>query len=170
MSVNLYDATVPVFIKHLTGLGKWLDKASAFADAKKFDVQVLLDSRLAPDQYNFIRQVQAGCDQAKYTCAKLTGKEAPSHPDTEKTLPEVRARLQTVIDYLGTFKREDFVGAEDRSCKHTWMPAPMRGGDYLDHLALPNFHFHLTTAYSILRHNGVDLGKNDYLVELPFAK
>ena len=170
MSVNLYDATVPVFTKHLNGVGKWLDKASAFADAKKFDVQVLLDSRLAPDQYGFIRQIQAGCDQAKFACAKLAGKEAPSHPDTEKTLAEVRARLKTVIDYLGTFKREDFVGAEDRACKHTWMPSAMRGGDYLDHLALPNFHFHMTTAYAILRHNGVELGKNDYLVELPFAK
>lgn len=170
MSVNLYDATVPVFTKLLTGAGKWLDKAAAFADAKKFDVQILMDARLVPDQYHFVKQLQAACDQAKYTVAKLTGKEPPSHPDTEKTLPEIRARLKTVTDYLATFKREDFAGAEERACKHTWMPGPMRGGDYLDHFCLPNFHFHLTTAYSILRHNGVDVGKNDYIVDLPFQK
>lgn len=168
--MNLYDATVPIFTKFLTGVNKWLDKAAAFADHKKFDVDTLLSARLAPDQYPLVRQLQAACDQAKFTVAKLSGKDAPSHPDTEKTVADVRARLQTVIDYLATFKREDFVGAEDRACKHTWMPAPMRGGDYLDHFALPNFHFHLTTAYAILRHNGVDVGKDDYIVDLPFIK
>lgn len=170
MSVNLYDATVTIFTKHLTGLSKWLDKAAAFADAKKFDVQVLMDARLAPDQYHFVKQIQAACDQAKFTCAKLAAKDPPSHPDTEKTIDEVRARIKTVLDYLATFKREDFTGAEERPCKHSWMPGAMRGGDYLDHFCLPNFHFHMTTAYSILRHNGVDLGKNDYMVDLPFMK
>ncbi|MBA3464803.1 MAG: DUF1993 domain-containing protein [Deltaproteobacteria bacterium] len=170
MSSNLYDATVPIFTKHLTGANKWLDKAAAFAEAKKFDVQVLMDARLAPDQYHFIKQIQGACDQAKYTVAKLTGKEPPSHPDNERTINEVRARLKTAVDYLGTFKREEFNGAEERACKHTWMPASLRGGDYLDHFCLPNFHFHMTTAYAILRHNGVDVGKNDYIVELPFPK
>ncbi|HEY4241112.1 MAG TPA: DUF1993 domain-containing protein [Kofleriaceae bacterium] len=166
--INLYDATVPVFTKFLGGMEKWLDKAAAYADAKKFDVQVLLDSRLAPNQYPFTRQLQAACDQAKYTVAKLTGKEPPSHPDTEKTLAEVRARLATIQAYLATFKKEDFVGSEDRPCSHSWMGGKtLRGGDYLDHFALPNFHFHMTTAYSILRHNGVDLGKMDYIVTLP---
>jgi len=168
--MNLYDATVPIFTKLLTGVNKWLDKAAAFADQKKFDADTLLQTRLAPDQWSLVRQLQAACDQAKLTCAKLAGKDAPSHPDTEKTLAEVRARLKAVVDYLATLKREDFVGAEDRACKHTWMPAAMRGGDYLDHFALPNFHFHLTTAYAILRHAGVELGKNDYLVDLPFLK
>jgi hypothetical protein len=168
--MNLYDATVPVFTKHLKGIEKWLDKAAAHADAKKFDVQVLLDSRLAPDQYPFVRQIQSACDQAKWCCAKLAGKEGPSHPDTEKTLPEVRARLKTMIDYLATFKREEFTGAEDRAVRHNYFPEgkSLRGGDYLDHLALPNFHFHIATAYAILRHNGVDLGKMDYIVDLPF--
>lgn len=170
MGVNLYDATVPIFTKLLGGVDKWLDKAAAYADTKKFDIQVLMDAHLAPDQYHFAKQIQGACDQAKYTCARLTGKEAPSHPDTEKTVGEIRARLKTVVDYLGTFKREDFVGAEERPCKHSWMPAAMRGGDYLDHFCLPNFHFHLTTAYAILRHNGVDVGKNDYIVDLPFLK
>ncbi len=168
--MNLYDATVPIFTKHLTAAHGWLDKAVAFAEAKKFDPEILLQSRLAPDQYPLLRQFQAVCDQAKYCCAYLTGQTAPSHPDTEKTIPEIRARLKTAIDYLATFKREDFNGAEERACKASWMPAPIRGGDYLDHLALPNFHFHLTVAYSILRHNGVDLGKQDYVTALPFQK
>ena len=168
--MNLYDATVPVFTKFLGAIEKWLDKAAAYADQKKFDPEILMQARLAPDQYPFLRQVQAACDQAKYCVAKLTGKEPPSHPDTEKTIPEIRARIRTVLDYLKTFKREDFVGAEDRLVKHTWMPASLKGGDYLDHFLLPNFHFHLTTAYSILRHNGVDVGKMDYMVSLPFQK
>jgi hypothetical protein len=169
--MNLYDATVPVFTKLLKNVDKWLDKAAAHADAKKFDPEILMSSRLAPDQYPFIRQIQSACDQAKYTVAKMTGKEAPSHPDTEKTIAELRQRIRTVVDYLGTFKREDFAGSEDRPCSHTWMGGKqLRGGDYLDHLALPNFHFHMTIAYSILRHNGVELVKNDYLVDLPFIK
>jgi hypothetical protein len=169
--MNLYDATVPVFTKLLKNVDRWLDKAVAYADAKKFDPEILMSSRLAPDQYPFIRQIQSACDQAKYTVAKMTGKEAPSHPDTEKTIAECRQRVKTVIDYMATFKREAFVDCENRACSHTWMGGKaMRAGDYLDHLALPNFHFHLTTAYSILRHNGVDLGKNDYLVDLPFIK
>jgi uncharacterized protein len=168
--MNLYDATVPVFTKLLSNVNKWLDKAGALADAKKFDVDVLVHARLAPDQYSFVRQIQAACDQAKYTVAKLTGKEPPSHPDTEKTVAEIRQRIRAIVDYLGTFKREDFVGAEDRRCGHSWMGGKsMRGGDYLDHFALPNFHFHLTTAYDILRHNGVEVGKSDYMVELPFS-
>ncbi len=168
--MNLYDATVPIFTKHLNGANKWLDKAVAFAEAKKFDPETLLQARLAPDMYPLVRQFQAACDQAKYCCAYLTGTPAPSHPDTEKTVAEIRARISTVVAYLATFKREDFNGAEERSCKASWMPAPIRGGDYLDHLALPNFHFHMTVAYSILRHNGIDVGKTDYVVDLPFQK
>jgi hypothetical protein len=168
-AMNLYDATVPIFTKLLTNVDKWFDKAAALADAKKFDVDILAGSRLAPDQYSLVRQIQSACDQAKFTVAKLTGKEAPSHPDTEKTMAELRQRVRTVLDYVATFKREDFNGAGERPCSHAWMGGKsMRGGDYLDHLALPNFHFHLTTAYAILRHNGVDLGKSDYIVDLPF--
>jgi uncharacterized protein len=167
--MNLYDATVPIFTKQLSNVNKWLDKAAAHADAKKFDVDVLATARLAPDQYPFVRQIQSACDQAKFTCAKLSGKEAPAHPDTEKTIAEIRQRIRTVVDYLGTLKREDFQGAEERAVSYTWMGGKsLRGGDYLFHLSLPNFHFHLTTAYDILRHNGVDLGKTDYIVDLPF--
>ena len=167
--MNLYDATVPVFTKLLKNVDRWLDKAAAHADHKKFDPEILMTARLAPDQYPFIHQIQAACDQAKFTVAKLTGKDAPSHPDTEKTIADVRQRLATIVAYLGTFEREDFALAEERPCSHSWMGGKqLRGGDYLDHFALPNFHFHLTTAYAILRHNGVDLGKTDYIVELPF--
>jgi hypothetical protein len=167
--MNLYDATIPVFTKLLRQAEIWLDKAVASAEQRKFDPEVLLSARLAPDQYPLLRQLQSACDQAKFTVAKLTGKEPPVHPDTEQTLPEIRARLQTVITYLGTFKREDFEGAEERPCSYTWMQGKaMRGGDYLDHMALPNLHFHLTTAYAILRHNGVPLSKIDYLGSLPF--
>src|SRR5688500_9601226 len=127
--MNLYDATIPVFTKLLNGIEKWLDKAIAYADQKKFDPEILATARLAPDQYPLVRQIQSACDQAKFVAAKLTGKEPPSHPDTEKTLAEIRARVRTVIDYLKTFKPEDFVGAESRPCQHSWMPAKMRGGD-----------------------------------------
>lgn len=167
--MNLYDATVPVFTKLLRQVEIWLDKAVAYADQRKFDPEVLVAARLAPDQYPLLRQIQSACDQAKFTVAKLTGKEPPVHPDTEQTLPEIRARLQTVLAYLATFKREDFDGSLERPCSHTWMQGKaMRGGDYLDHMALPNLHFHLTTAYAILRHNGVPLGKPDYIGSLPF--
>lgn len=167
--MNLYDATVPIFTKLLTSFDKWLDKAAAFADAKKFDIEVLANARLAPDQYSLIRQIQSACDQAKFTVAKLTGKEPPVHPDTEKTIAELRQRARTVVAYMATFKREDFAGAEDRPCTHSWMGGKsLRGSDYLHHLGLPNFHFHMTTAYDILRHNGVDLSKQDYIVDLPF--
>lgn len=167
--MNLYDATVPVFTKLLRQVERWLDKAVAFAEQKKFDPEILIHARLAPNQYSLVRQVQAACDQVKFTVAKLAGKDAPVHADTEKSLADLRARLKLVIDYLATFTREDFNGAEERACSHTWMQGrAMRGGDYLDHMALPNLHFHLTTTYAILRHNGVDLGKADYIGELPF--
>jgi hypothetical protein len=167
--MNLYDATVPVFTKLLSNVDKWIDKAAAHASAKKFEVDGLASARLAPDQYPFARQIQSACDQAKYTVAKLTGKEPPSHPDTEKTMAELRQRIHTVVAYLGTFKREEFAGAEERACSHSWMGGKsLSGSDYLHHFAWPNFHFHMTTAYDILRHNGVDVGKMDYIVDLPF--
>jgi hypothetical protein len=169
--MNLYDATVPVFTKFLGNVERWLDKAVAHAEAKKFDPEVLVAARLAPDQWPLKRQIQGACDQVKYTGAKLTGKEPPSHPDTETNLAELRARIKTVLAYLETFTRDDFNGAEERVCSHTWMQGKaMRGGDYLDHFALPNFHFHLTTTYDILRHNGVALSKMDLIGSLPFKE
>ena len=167
--MNLYDATVPIFQKFLHQADSWFDKATAFAAQRKFDPETLLAARLAPDQFPLLNQLQAACDQAKFTVAKLTGKEPPAHPDTEKTIADIRQRLRTVIEYLGTVKREELQGAEERPCAHSWMPGKLRGGDYLDHFALPNFYFHLVTAYAILRHNGVDLGKADLIGSLPFT-
>jgi hypothetical protein len=167
--MNLYDATVPVFTKFLNNLDRWFDKAIAHAAAKKFDPEVFVSLRLAPDQYPLSGQVQTACDAAKFCASKLAGKEAPSHPDTEKTIAELRARIRTCIGYLETLRREDFEGAEERAVGHSWMQGKtMRGGDYLDHWALPNFHFHLTIAYEIFRHNGVPLGIEDHAGELPF--
>jgi uncharacterized protein len=128
--LSLYDATVPVFTKALGGVDKWLDMALTHAGSKNFDVQRLLDAWLAPDQYNFTRQIQSACDYAKFGTSKLAGREPPARPDTETTVTELRARLQTEIEYLGTFTRADFVGGEDRACSHTWMSgkvAPRRG-------------------------------------------
>lgn len=167
--MNLYDATIPVLVKMLHNVEVWIDRAVALAEQKKFDPEIFTQLRLAPDMFSFTGQIQAMCDTAKYAAAKMTGKEAPSHPDTEKTLAELRARLATCIKYLETFTREDFVGCEDRTVSHGWMGGKsMRAGDYLDHFVLPNFYFHVTTAYDLLRHNGVDLGKMAYLGSLPF--
>jgi hypothetical protein len=167
--MNLYDATVPIFTKMLSNFERWLDKAAAHGKARKFDPETLLHARLAPDQYPLVRQFQSACDAAKFCTAKMTGKEPPAHPDTEKTIEEIRARIRRVKDYLATFERGDFVSCEDRPCTHRWMQGrSVRASDYLDHVALPEFHFHATTAYAILRHNGVDLGKSDYLGEVPY--
>jgi uncharacterized protein len=166
--MNLYDATVPVFTKLLGNVDRWIETALASAQERKFDPEILNELRLAPDQYPLRGQVQSACDTVKFAVAKLAGREAPVHPDTEKTIAELRARIRTVLDYVATFHREEFVGAEDRDCAHAWMQGKsMRGGEYLDHFVLPNLHFHLTTAYAILRHNGVRLGKRDYLGHLP---
>jgi hypothetical protein len=165
--MNVYECTVPMFVQHLRNVERWLDKAVAYAQQKKFDPEVFLQMRLAPDQFPFVRQVQAACDSAKWACSKLAGKQAPSHPDTEATIPELRARLKAVIDYLQTLDAKDFADAESRLCQHTWMQGKsLRGAAYLKEFGWPNFFFHTTSAYQILRHNGVDLGKMDYLGRL----
>lgn len=140
-----------------------------YADAKNFDVEVLLNSHLAPDQFNFIRQVQIACDVAKFGVARLTGKEAPSHPDTEKTLPELKTRIESTIKFLEAIQPSDFNGAEERLVTNPrWEGKSLTGKDFLIQNLLPNFYFHIVTACSILRHNGVGIGKMDYLGPLPF--
>lgn len=169
--MNAFDATIPVFTKFLHNLERCIDKAVAHADHRKFEAEQFMTARLAVDQYDFIGQIQSACDQAKYAAAKLAGKTPPSHPDEEKTLAEVRARLKTVLDYLATFVPEDFAGADERDVTYAWMQGKaLRGVDYLNYMALPNFYFHVTTAYAILRKHGVDIGKQDFLGELPFKK
>ncbi len=150
--------------KMLGQLDKWLETAGAFATKKSFDPNVFLTLRLAPDQFAFVRQVQSACDTAKLAAARLAGKEAPKHPDTEQTLDELRARVKSVITYLGEFTAKDFVGAEARVITQPrWEGKVMSGGDYFLEHAMPNFFFHITHAYAILRHAGVDIGKRDYL-------
>lgn len=168
-----YEATVPQFVKMLTNLSAILDKASVSAVERNFELNVLLQSRLAPDQFNFIRQIQITCDTAKFGAALLTGKEKemPVHPDTEQTLPELKARIESVIGYLKGFSEKDFEGSAKRQIfRPRWEGKYLNGDEFLLQHVLPNFYFHFTTAYSILRHNGVKIGKKDYLGEMPYKK
>jgi hypothetical protein len=157
-------ASVLEMKKLLRGVDGWLNKALEHAAAKKYDPNVLLQSRLAPDMFPLVRQFQAACDSAKYAAARAAGKEAPSHPDNEQTIDEVRKRLSAVASYLDTFTEADFDRIEARTVSlPRWEGKSMTAIDYFLEHAVPNFFFHLTTAYAILRHNGVDVGKRDYL-------
>jgi hypothetical protein len=150
--------------KTLGQLEKWLETAAAFAPSKSFDPNVLLVSRLAPDQFALTRQIQVACDTAKLAASRLTGKEAPSSPDTEQTLDELRARVRATVAYLDGFSAADFAGAGARVVTQPrWEGRVMSGADYFVEHAVPNFFFHATHVYAILRHNGVNLGKRDYL-------
>ncbi len=150
--------------KQLGQLDKWLEAATKFAESRGFDASVLLTTRLAADQFPFARQVQTTCDTAKLAASRLTGKDAPSHPDTEVSIPELRARVQGVIAYLDGLAEKDFDAAATRSITQPrWEGKTMTGADYFVEHALPNFYFHLSHAYALLRHNGVQLGKRDYL-------
>lgn len=167
----LYENTVPQFIKMLRNLSGLFDKASAHAEARKFDVEILLQSRLAPDQFALLRQVQIACDTAKNGSAKLAGKEAPVFEDNEKSLAEVKARIEKTIAYLGTLSAADFAGAEERRITQPrWAGKTLSGQEFAREHMLPNFYFHITTAYAILRHNGVDVGKKDYLGPMPYRE
>lgn len=169
----IYRIVVHQFSKMLGNLLRILDKAAAHAEAKKFDMDVLLQARLAPDQFNLIRQAQIACDTAKLCAARLADKEsdAPSHPDAEQSLAEIKARIESVIDYLGTFSEADFAdAAEQRITQPRWKGKSLSGEEFLLQHAIPNLYFHVTTLYAILRHNGVDVGKKDFLGELPYKE
>jgi hypothetical protein len=166
-----YEIIVGQFSKSLNNLDKILDKAQSFAEAKKIEVDVLLNSRLAPDQFNLIRQVQIACDTAKMAAARLSGKEAPAHEDNEKTLSELKERIAKVTSYLATYSKKDFDGAQERHISQPrWEGKYLTGFEFFTQHAIPNLYFHVTTAYSILRHNGVPVGKKDYLGEMPYKK
>jgi len=167
----LFELTVPQFIKTLHNLNLIIDKATVNATERKIEMDVLLNSRLAPDQFNFIRQVQIACDTAKLFCSRMSGQEAPVYEDTEKTLPEVKARIEKTIGYLNSFKAVDFKDAPDRKISQPrWEGKYLTGFEFATQHAIPNLYFHVTTAYSILRHNGVPVGKKDYLGEMPYKK
>jgi len=166
--MSLYP--IALEIKKLLGtMDGWLDKATAHATAKKFDANTLLQSRLAPDMFPLIRQIQATCDQAKYAFGRATGKDIPSHPDTETTLDEARKRIASVISYLEGFTAKDFDGSDGRTVSlPRWEGKSMTATAYFIEHALPNFFFHYTTTYALLRHNGIDIGKRDYLGAITF--
>lgn len=150
--------------KQLGQLDKWLGTAAEYATSKSFDPNIILALRLAPDQFPFAKQVQTTCDTAELAASRLTGKAAESHADTEQTLDELRARIRSVLAYLDGFSAKDFEGAAARVITQPrWEGKWMTGADFFVEHAVPNFYFHLTTAYAILRHNGVKLGKRDYL-------
>jgi hypothetical protein len=160
----VYDETFRQMKKMLGQLDRWLEIAGTYAKEKPFDPNLYLGFRLAPDQFAFARQVQITCDTAKLAASRLSGKEAPTHPDTEQTLDELRARVQSVIGYLDGFSAKDFENAATATITQPrWEGKTMTGADYFLEHAVPNFFFHLTTAYAILRHNGVAVGKRDYL-------
>jgi hypothetical protein len=150
--------------KMLRNADGWLGKATAHAAAKKYDTSVLIQTRLTPDMFPFARQIQSACDTAKFAAARVAGKEAPSHPDTETTFAELSARIGKVVEYLETFTEVDFADVGSRTVSlPRWEGKSMTAIDYFVEHALPNFFFHITTAYAILRQVGVDVGKRDFL-------
>jgi uncharacterized protein len=160
----MFIETLGQLKKTLSQLDGWLEAAATYATTKKFDPSVYLGLRLAPDQFAFAKQVQTACDTAKLAAARLAGKEAPKHPDTEQSLDELRARVKSVVTYLESFGAADFAEAATRRVTQPrWEGQYMLGADYFLEHALPNFYFHTTHAYAILRHNGVPLGKKDFL-------
>jgi hypothetical protein len=150
--------------RSLGNLQVCLDKAVQHAAAKEFDVNVLLTSRLAPDQHHFIYQVQSACDYVKGAAGWLSGQSPPKHEDKEQTIDEVRERIRKTIAFVESVREDQYAGATERKVKLSWAPGKVIGGaDYLLQVTIPNVFFHITTAYAILRHNGVDVGKMDFL-------
>jgi hypothetical protein len=166
MAISMSSASLPIFRTMLANLAHLLDKGLAHAQARKFDPQVLAASRLAPDMLPFNRQIQIACDAAKNGVARISGVEAPKFEDNETTFDELRARVAKTLAWLETVPAEKLDGTEDKDITFPVgreSTRTMKGEAYLKHWALPNFFFHVTTAYAILRHNGVELGKADYL-------
>jgi hypothetical protein len=161
----MYQASAPRFANTLKNLSAILDKAQAHAEAKKIDPVVLTNFRLYPDMLPMKRQVQIACDSAKGAVARLAGVEVPKHEDTEETFAELKARIAKTIDFMETFKPAQVDGSEEKNIhlKLGQREVDFKGMQYLLGHALPNFYFHVVTAYDILRHNGVEIGKRDYL-------
>ncbi|MFO7276901.1 MAG: DUF1993 domain-containing protein [Pseudomonadota bacterium] len=165
MKISMYAMTVESFVPMLGNLSAILEKAASYAAAKKFDPRVLVEARLAPDMYPLARQVQIACDMAKNGVARLAGQEPPRFEDNETTIEELKARIEKTIGYVKGIPASALEGAEDRDITIPLRDRTleMKGLTFLQKWAIPNFYFHVTTAYAILRHNGVDLGKRDYL-------
>ncbi|MCK9637500.1 MAG: DUF1993 family protein [Methylobacter tundripaludum] len=164
MSLTMYHASIPVFVRMLGNLSAILDKAAAYAEAKKIDPAIFVNARLAPDMYPLSRQVQIATDMVKGCAARLAGIEVPRYEDNETTFAELQARIAKTKAFLQSVSAEQIDGSEDRkiTLKFGSRELNLLGQAYLLDFVLPNFHFHLTTAYAILRHNGVEIGKKDY--------
>jgi len=166
MSISMYTASVPVFAKTLGNMLSWLDKAQAHAEARKFDPSVYLTLRLYPDMLPLPAQIRIAGDAAKACAARLAGKDAPVFEDNETTLEQLSERIRKTLAYLDTVTAKDIDGSEERDIvipRGNREPRRFKGEFYLKHFALPNFFFHATTLYALLRHNGVELGKADFL-------
>ena len=166
MTISMYKASVPIFVQFLTSMSAVLDKAAAHAEAKKIDPSVLLNTRLAPDMFPLVRQVRAATDHAINACGRLAGAELPSFANTEASIPELKERITKTIDFLRTLEPGQIDGSEDAEIKITFPSGATReftGQSLLLNNSLPNFYFHCTTAYDILRHCGLELGKRDFM-------
>lgn len=165
MKISMHAMVVDQCAPLLAALSKILDKGAAHAVAKKFDPSVLVNSRLAPDMHPLSRQVQIATDMVKNGAARLAGKEPPRYEDNEQTIDELKARLAKTVDYLQSLPADAFEGSEDRDIRIPLQSRTLefKGLDYLRTFVLPNFYFHVSMAYAILRHNGVDIGKRDFL-------
>ncbi|WP_296745787.1 DUF1993 family protein [Mesorhizobium sp.] len=165
MTISMYDISVAVFSTRLKALGSVLTAAEENATERKIDPQVLLAARLAPDMFALTRQVQIATDHAKGAPSRLAGREVPKYEDNEASFAELQARIGKTLDHLATFSASDLDGSEDKvvEVRLGGREVTLPGLQYLLHLAMPNFYFHVTTAYDILRHNGVPLGKQTFL-------
>ena len=165
MPLNIYQASVPSFVQTLNALSGVLTKAAAHAEAKKIDPSVLINARLAPDMHPLARQVQMVSDQAKGAAARLAGVDIPSFADTEATFAELQQRITKTLDFIKSLKPAQFDGAEDREVTLSLGPQKVtwKGAVYLFNFVFPNFYFHAATAYDIVRHNGVEVGKRDFI-------
>jgi uncharacterized protein len=166
MTISMYSASAPVFIRLLGNMLTWLDKAQAHAEARKFDPNNYVGLRLAPDMLPLVKQVQIASDAAKGCMARLAGHELPTWDDTETSLDDLRARIRKTLAYVQSFEPAQIDGSDLREVlvpRRNRDPLQFTGEAYLKHWALPNFFFHATTLYALLRHAGVELGKSDYL-------
>lgn len=171
MTITMHEIAVPSFRKHLEALDAILDKAVAYCDARKIEPETLLSARLYPDMYTFTKQVTSACDFAKLSVARLAGISAPVHEDTETTFAELKTRIAETLAVLDTAQPEPMEAAADTEVRIKAGPRELvfTGREYLLHFALPNFYFHCATAYGILRHNGLEIGKRDFMRRMPPA-
>ncbi|HME68430.1 MAG TPA: DUF1993 domain-containing protein [Myxococcota bacterium] len=165
MSISMHSVSAPVFVRMLGNLLTWLDKAELHAQAKKFDVNVLLTARLAPDMLPFATQIQIAADAAKFGVARLAGAEAPKFEDNEASIAELKERVRKTIEFVQSVPAAQIDGSENKDIIIPRRDGSMvlKGEIFLKHFSLPNFFFHVTTTYALLRHNGIELGKVDYL-------